>query len=58
MSSARLRRPGAVFPDSDLAGRWRGRWNHVKVEEHEITGDRRECLGISCCTGSTGTRTT
>lgn len=34
----------AVFPGSDLAARWRGRWNHVKVEEHEITGDRQECL--------------
>lgn len=29
----------AVFPDSDLAGRWRGRWNYVKVEAHEITGE-------------------
>ena len=34
--------PG-VFKDGDLeselAGRWRGRWNHVKVEAHEITGN-------------------
>jgi hypothetical protein len=34
----------AVFPDSDLAARWRGRWNYVKVEAREITGNREECL--------------
>ena len=34
----------ACFPDSDLAARWRGRWNHVKVEAHEITGDRDASL--------------
>jgi hypothetical protein len=28
----------AVFRDSDLAARWHGRWNHVKVEAHEISG--------------------
>jgi hypothetical protein len=28
----------AVFKDSDLAARWHGRWNHVKVEAHEISG--------------------
>lgn len=28
----------AVFKDSDLAGQWHGRWTHVKVEAHEITG--------------------
>jgi hypothetical protein len=33
---------------SDLAARWHGRWNHVKVEAHEITGStpagREACL--------------
>lgn len=28
-----------VFCDSDLAGRHRGRWNHVRVEAHEIAGE-------------------
>lgn len=47
----------AIFPGSDLAARWRGRWNHVKVEEHEITGDRQECLQYylrSTCNGGPG----
>lgn len=35
--------PG-VFKDSDLAGAWRGKWNHVLVREDEITGDREACL--------------
>ena len=26
------------FKDSDLAARFHGRWNHVKVEAHEVTG--------------------
>ena len=49
----------AWFPDSDLAARWRGRWNHVKVEEHEITGDRQECLRehlLHACNGGPGDR--
>ena len=32
----------AVFKDSELAARWRGRWNHVRVEAHEVTGRTRE----------------
>ena len=36
------------FKDSEVAERWHGRWTHVKVEAHEITGqtsaEREECL--------------
>ena len=36
------------FKDSEVAERWHGRWTHVKVEAHEITGhtsaERGECL--------------
>lgn len=49
----------AVFPGSDLAERWRGRWNHVRVEPHEITGDRGECLRgylRGACNGESGDR--
>lgn len=35
--------PG-VFTGSDLAGQWRGRWNHVLVRKDEITGNREACL--------------
>ena len=32
----------AVFKDSEMAARFHGRWNHVKVEAHEVTGSTRE----------------
>jgi hypothetical protein len=37
-----------LFPDSELATAWRGRWNHVRVEPWEIRGktpqERESCL--------------
>lgn len=35
-------RKAVVFMNSILAGQWRGRWNHVLVRAHEMTGDTRE----------------
>ena len=35
----------AVFKDSDLAARFHGRWNHVKVEAHEISGQHPRRAG-------------
>ena len=49
----------AVFKDSELADRWRGRWNHVRVEAHEVAGqtsaEREECLREYLLHGFTGT---
>jgi len=48
----------AVFTGSDLAARWHGRWNHVKVEAGEITGrtreEREDCLREYLLHGFTG----
>ena len=48
----------ARFKDSELAARFHGRWNHVKVEAHEITGqtpaEREECLREYLLHGFTG----
>ena len=49
----------AVFPGSELALRMRGKWNHVLVEEDEITGDRQACLQYhlrNACNGGPGDR--